>query len=188
MFCIKCGHKLEEGAVFCTQCGSKQESVSAQPAQPAAPTYTGYAPQPQKKSSKGLIIGLGIGGAALVIAVVLLVLLLPGGGNADLAGVWYDESGYGGTIDFKANGTFDMQVAGMNMPGTYTFDKNKSKGTLSITYFGESEEMPFKLEGDRLNVDGVWYTKAYVEQFDYSDMLDEYGDMLDDFNMGDFFN
>lgn len=187
MFCTKCGHKMEEGTIFCTQCGNRMESAEAQPSQPAAPVYSGYAPQPQKKSRKGLVIGLSIGGAVLIIAIILLVILLPSrGGSADVAGTWYEETGYGGTIDFRADGTFDMQVAGMTMPGTYTFDKNKNTGKLSINYLGESEQEPFKLDGDRLNIGGTWFTKNYVEQFDYNNMLGDLGDMLDDFNIDDF--
>ena len=186
MFCTKCGHKLEEGAVFCTQCGNRLESTPSQPAQPAAQIYQGPAPQPQKKSRTGLIVGLSVGGAVLIIAIILLVVLLPRGGSAELAGVWYEETGYGGTIEFRADGTFDMQVAGMTMPGTYTFDKNKSTGKLSISYLGENEQEPFKLDGDRLNIGGSWFTRNYVEQFDYNDMLGDFGDMLDDFNMDGF--
>ena len=187
MFCTKCGHKLEEGAVFCTQCGNRLESAPSQPAQPAAQIYQGPAPQPQKKNRTGLIVGLSVGGAVLIIAIILLVVLLPRGGSAELAGVWYEETGYGGTIEFRADGTFDMQVAGMTMPGTYTFDKNKSTGKLSINYLGESEQEPFKLDGDRLNIGGSWFTRNYVEQFDYNDMLGDFGDMLDDFNMDGFY-
>lgn len=187
MFCTKCGHKLEDGVVFCTQCGNRLEIVaSEQPIHPAAQIYQGPAPQPQKKNSTGLIVGLSVGGAMLIIAIILLVVLLPRGGNADLQGTWYDETGYGGTVDFKANGTFDMRVAGMTVPGTYTFDKNKNTGRLSISDLGESDEVPFKLDGDRLNIGGAWYTKDYVEQIDYSDMLGDFGDMLDDFDMDGF--
>ncbi len=186
MFCTKCGHKLEEGAVFCTQCGNRLESAPSQPAQPAAQIYQGPAPQLQKKNRTGLIVGLSVGGAVLIIAIILLVVLLPRGGSVELAGVWYEETGYGGTIEFRADGTFDMQVAGMTMPGTYTFDKNKSTGKLSINYLGESEQEPFKLDGDRLNIGGSWFTRNYVEQFDYNDMLGDFGDMLDDFNMDGF--
>lgn len=186
MFCTKCGHKLEEGAVFCTQCGNRRESAPSQPAQPAAQIYQGPAPQPQKKNRTGLIVGLSVGGAVLIIAIILLAVLLPRAGNADLQGTWYDETGYGGTVDFKANGTFDMRVAGMTVPGTYTFDKNKNTGRLSISDLGESDEVPFKLDGDRLNIDGAWYTKDYVEQIDYSDMLNDFGGIFEDFNLDDF--
>ncbi len=186
MFCTKCGHKLEDGTVFCTQCGNRLEIASGQPTQPAATAYAGYAPPPQKKNRTGLIVGLSVGGAVLIIAIILLVVLLPRGGSTDLAGMWYDETGYGGVVDFKANGTFDMQVAGMTMPGTYTFDKSKNTGKLSISYLGESEEIPFKLDGSRLNIDGAWYTRDAVEQFNYNDMLGDFSDMLDDFNMDGF--
>jgi hypothetical protein len=187
MFCTKCGHKLEEGTVFCTKCGYKLENASAQPIQPAAPAYNGYGPFPQKKNRRGLIIGLSAGAAVLIVAIILLVILLPSrGGSVDVTGTWYEETGYGGTIDFRADGTFDMQVAGMTMPGTYTFDKNKSTGKLSINYLGESEQESFKLDGDRLNIGGSWFTKNYVEQFDYGNMMEDFGDMLDDFNPDDF--
>lgn len=104
--CPKCGNPLDEGALFCDNCGLR---LNAQPQQPPRPNvqpqqthsqpyaqpqqqypqqsqqYAPYqppyrqnqsAPQPPKKKKTGLIIGLICGGTALLIAAVLVVIFV----------------------------------------------------------------------------------------------------------------
>ena len=94
--CPKCGNPLDEGALFCDNCGIR---LGAQPqqtpprpyaqpqqqyprqAQQYAPYQPPYqqnqpAPQPPKKKKTGLIIGLICGGTALLIAAVLVVIFV----------------------------------------------------------------------------------------------------------------
>ncbi len=92
MFCPNCGKQLPENGNFCPNCGTKVAAaqqpaqvppvqvppvqvptVSVQPEVPATPV--------KKKSKKGLIIGLSVGGGVLVIllAVIVAVFVLLGG-------------------------------------------------------------------------------------------------------------
>ena len=101
MFCSKCGNPLPDDAKFCSACGAPvkiSQEASPVPQQPAGITdeaeniqtpkpeplmqepnfngQTGYgaAAPVQKKSKKGLIIGLSLGG--VLLAVILAVALI----------------------------------------------------------------------------------------------------------------
>ena len=101
MFCSKCGNSLPDDAKFCSACGAPvkiSQEASPVPQQPAGITdeaeniqtpkpeplmqepnfngQTGYgaAAPVQKKSKKGLIIGLSLGG--VLLAVILAVALI----------------------------------------------------------------------------------------------------------------
>lgn len=83
MFCKKCGVKLKDGAVFCTNCGTKimpvgqsqsgvEEAPKIQPIQYAQPSVS--MPMPEKQSdsgSKSLLIP--------IIIVTVCILVLAGG-------------------------------------------------------------------------------------------------------------
>lgn len=194
MFCTKCGQQVEDGMMFCTRCGSSLSGAPQQPTAPppAAPYYPGYAqgyPAAQpKKSNKGLIIGLSVGAGVLaILAVVLFVFILPGSAG-DIAGKWYDQSGYG-TIEFLGGGKVNYEAAGLPMSGTYTYDAKSKSGTMTVEMMGMSQDADFALEGDMLYVDGSYFTREYVEQQDISDMLGDFGldgSSLDGLDMGDF--
>ena len=112
-FCTECGNPLDEGAVFCDNCGAKLDAQpAAQPRQKPAQTYgDSYDGSPQRpiqqprpaqtrpqqsqpqggaqppKKNTGLIIGLIAGGIAVIAAVIVIILVvlpkLGPGGNAD---------------------------------------------------------------------------------------------------------
>ncbi len=180
MFCTKCGAQNTEGAVFCVSCGNRleaSETAAPQPQYqpPAMQGYQGntyYQPQqayePRRANSrKGLIIGLIAGGVVLVGAIILIIVLTGGqpAGNG-VIGMWYDEQGYAGTLDFHSGGTVDMSAAGMQIPAEYTFDEKTGRG--EIGFYGSMSE--FTIEGGVLNLDGTRYTRRVVEQFDLSDI------------------
>ena len=113
MFCRNCGAQIPEGAGFCGNCGTAvAPAAPAAPAAPVAPaTPTPVAPPPAvapvaptpvaapvfqtpvaapaapvvKKKKTGLIVGLSLGGVALVgiIVAVILILVLGGGRGAN---------------------------------------------------------------------------------------------------------
>lgn len=184
MFCTKCGAQNPDGAAFCVSCGNSLQAagVQAQYAQPMA--YQQANVYPQKRISKGLMIGLIIGGVALLAGVVVLVVVLTGGGAAanGIVGTWYDQSGYVGTLSFNSNGTVDMTAMGQKIPGEYTYDPNTKSG--KITIMGQPGE--FYVENGLLNLDGVVYTKEFVKQMDFSDLnLPDSGLNLPDLDLSD---
>ena len=100
MFCSKCGNPLADNAKFCSTCGAPvkiSQEASPAPQQPAGipdETVNIQAPKPeplmqepnfngqmgygaaapvQKKSKKGLIIGLSLGGVLLVLVTVVIM-------------------------------------------------------------------------------------------------------------------
>ncbi len=70
-YCIKCGKAIFEGQTFCSGCGAA--------ANPVPHTQTVQPSQPQKKSKKGLIIGLVVGGIVLFTIIGLVIVLIVGG-------------------------------------------------------------------------------------------------------------
>ena len=102
MFCSKCGNQLKDGDRFCAKCGAAvlkqfepQENPAAEPVCSQAPVTGRAEAQPvnyqavasvQKKSKKGLIIGLSLGGVmlAVILAVALIfVFCIKGGSKGD---------------------------------------------------------------------------------------------------------
>ena len=94
MFCSKCGNQLKDSDRFCAKCGAPvfkqsepQEKPAAEPVYSQAPVAGRAETQPvyhqvagsvQKKSKKGLIIGLSVGIAILLIAATAVVLVALG--------------------------------------------------------------------------------------------------------------
>lgn len=117
MFCSKCGNQLKDSDRFCAKCGAPvvkksepQENPAAEPVYSQIPVVGRAEAQPvnhraaasvQKKSKKGLIIGLSLGGVllAVILAVAqIFVFCIKGGskgsdGSVPLgySGVVYDD-------------------------------------------------------------------------------------------------
>ena len=99
MFCSQCGNQLKDSDRFCAKCGAAvlkqfepQENPAAEPVCSQAPVTGRAEAQPvnyqavasvQKKSKKGLIIGLSLGGVmlALILAVALIFVFGLKGGS-----------------------------------------------------------------------------------------------------------
>lgn len=98
MFCNSCGKQLKDGAQFCNSCGAKVKKPQAvQPnqdqtfapnpnvtVQPGAQNQNTVAYQAQVQPSasdgnKGLILGLSIAGAVIIIAIAVLIIFLLNG-------------------------------------------------------------------------------------------------------------
>ena len=84
-FCKNCGAQIPDGAGFCNHCGAAQ-AQQPQQTQMQQPQMQQPQMQPQKKSKKGLIIGLSVGGTVLLSGIVVLILFLTGvfGGKDDV--------------------------------------------------------------------------------------------------------
>lgn len=102
MFCSKCGNQLKDSDRFCAKCGTPvvkeselQEKPTGEPVYSQTPMIGSVEAQPvhrqtaapvQKKSKKGLIIGLSVGGVmlAVILAVALIfVFCIKGGSKGD---------------------------------------------------------------------------------------------------------
>ena len=103
MFCSKCGNPLKDSDRFCTKCGAPvvrpqmpQEQPVVKPSVPqerpaaepvyaqasgaenagARPVHHRAAASVQKKSKKGLIIGLSLGGVLIAVLAVVMIFAL----------------------------------------------------------------------------------------------------------------
>lgn len=78
-FCPKCKTLLREGAVYCPECGLKTEGVASEvpPMEKNGLRRTMPTTDPEKNTSRGILIAVvGIAAALLVLVCVLLCLLL----------------------------------------------------------------------------------------------------------------
>lgn len=75
MFCNKCGTKVKNGTVFCTNCGNKLVTEEAVVTEPVSSV-------PKKKNGKGLIALLIIVALAFVTSLVFLFINIFSGGSS----------------------------------------------------------------------------------------------------------
>ena len=100
-------------------------------------------------------------------------------GQTGVIGIWYDSEGYAGTMQMYENGTCDMEVMGVTLSGTYTFDQNTGSGVITFDIMGEDDISDFYLEGEYMYLEGTEYTREYVEQMDMDEMMDGVEDIMD---------
>jgi len=91
-----------------------------------------------------------------------------GGVTTGIQGLWYETTGYGGTLELYGDGTYDMTIAGYVFRGTYEYDASSGAGTLYERDTGET--YPLTVSNGVLETDGYQYTRDYVEQYDWSDL------------------
>lgn len=110
MYCIYCGHKNEDDALFCTKCGKPMENVGEEDA--PVPDIFQMPPgpvQPQqdpKKKKTGFLVGLIVGAGVLVIAIIVACVLIFGGRNRrayaqqmEIGEEYYQEADYHSAIE-----------------------------------------------------------------------------------------
>ena len=105
MKCSNCGAEIKEEAIFCPQCGVRQNEQTGQGMQSQQPQDTGAdksasADKPVKKGlPTGAIIGIGAAALAVVAAIVAAVIFLPGGsGDLGEGETVLVDSGTDGTL------------------------------------------------------------------------------------------
>lgn len=74
MVCGNCGRVVKDGAKFCDYCGATVNAATAGAEQSGEQILGGA-----KRRGKGLVVGLGVAGVAVVAAVVILLVSLLGG-------------------------------------------------------------------------------------------------------------
>ena len=137
MYCPNCGRQNKDDAAFCMNCGNalnkassgaapvlSEEPAVSQP-QPVyqAPAY--QAPTPKKKRT-GLIIGLSVGGAVLVVAIIVL-LALPG--NSSVEGIWQNKK-YSEVLEFDDDGDVTIYTPRYEIDGEYVYNTSSGKGAI----------------------------------------------------------
>lgn len=110
-----------------------------------------------------------------VLLVAIVVAFAACGPANSINGLWYEETGFGGTLEFKSGGVVTMVVMGITVDGTYTFDAAKGEGSFTISIMGQEGTQDFTLADGELNVDGAIYTREKVEQQDLGDVLEGLG-------------
>ena len=100
-------------------------------------------------------------------------------GQSGIVGMWYETTGYGGTLEFYNNGTYNMSVMGMSLSGDYTFDPASGTGEMNLDFAGDTTTSTMSLSNGVLDVDGTEYTMNYVEQMDLDDAMNNLNDALD---------
>ena len=199
MFCTRCGQPVAQGSVFCSHCGHAL-SVPAEPPQPpqAAPQpvypenpnippqgYYYTAPEPQgygtpvKKKSTGLIVGLSVGGAAVLVLIAVLLFIWPGFLSAvPVSGIWYSDS-RGEAIVFGAGHSFDAYTHYGDFEGDYEYDKSARSGQIVMN---DDREFDFFTQNGKLYVDGMGEFIKADDRFDIEDFID---DAMDEFETGE---
>lgn len=92
-------------------------------------------------------------------------------GNADttdIQGIWYETTGYGGTLEFYSDGTYAMVVMGYTFGGTYEYNPSTGQGLLGDADSGDTYE--FTLTNGVFEMDAMQYTRDYVEPYDWSNV------------------
>ena len=108
----------------------------------------------------------------LVIMLVIIAIAFAACGPANsVMGLWYDQAGLTGTIEFKSGGALTMTTMGVSIEGTYTFDAAKGEGTITLSFMGQEDTADFTLSEGKLNIEGQIYTREKVEQQDLGDIL-----------------
>lgn len=100
--------------------------------------------------------------AAALVVLLSLIAALAGCGavSRDISGLWYEETGYGGTIEFKSGGAVTYSALDETYNGKYTFDDEKDEGKTKIN----DVEEEFYIKDNKLMWDGSIFTRKEVDQ------------------------
>ncbi len=86
-----------------------------------------------------------------------------------LVGIWYDTSGTYGTIEFYKDSTAQVIMFSEPLTATYTYDTATDTGTFYTDNTGLTSALTFA--DGVITIDGITYTKDYVEQLSAQDTL-----------------
>ena len=86
------------------------------------------------------------------------------GQGGDITGLWYETTGYGGTLEFSTDGTYMMTMLELSFGGTYAFDAASASWILHDELSGTTYTVT--LTDGYLTMDTLQYTRDYVEPID----------------------
>ncbi len=160
--------------------GSQASVSQGVPVIPIQAATQGAGQKPLKKSRKGLVIGLIIGGIVLIAAIVLFVVLagfwLTGKSSDDskiddrasIAGLWSSEE-RAEVLKFKDNGTVYIYSAEDDRKGEYEYDSEDSEGIITV----DDSDYGFVIEDDEIDVDNMGiYVREDAEDFDVDEFIE----------------
>ncbi len=186
-FCTSCGNALKDplqSSAHHVQQEQPKDKWQAQ--QPARTLQQGISPQgyyvppapprqadhimPVKKKKTGLIVGLALGGTALLAFIVVLLFVWPGllKTAAPVAGIWYSEN-RGEVIRFGSGSSFDAHTYYGEFEGDYQYDKTKGNGHIEMS---DQREFDFVVDENRLYVEGMGAFDRAGAGFDVNDFID----------------
>ena len=84
----------------------------------------------------------------------------------DIVGLWYETTGYGGTLEFYSDGTYEMAMMNFVFGGTYEYDSVSASWLLYEDSTGTTYTLT--LTDGTINVNTMTYTREVVEQFDWN--------------------
>lgn len=80
------------------------------------------------------------------------------GGDASLIGTWiYEDDDYEEMYTFNANGTGRYFYSDEYIDEDYSFSWKADDKTVTITAYGDTDTMPYKVVGNKLYLDGDEY-------------------------------
>ena len=123
---------------------------------------------PEKKKRKGLIIGLSVAAAAIIIAVVL-ILALPD--NSVIVGTWFSDD-RGVALEFRGNGLVVSHSVDGRDEGTYSYRSGRKEGVITA----DDKAFEFSMSGGAIDVDGIGRFKKADEDFDIQEFISQYRD------------
>ncbi len=85
----------------------------------------------------------------------------------DISGIWYETTGYGGTLEFFTDGTYSMTVIDIALGGTYEYNAASSSWNLLEDLTGTAYTAALSGDG-YLSLNSLQYTRDFVEQIDWS--------------------
>ena len=153
MTCPNCGMEMPEGSVSCPTCGyqvAQQPQGDYYAQQPQAPVNNAapMAPAEPAKKKTGLLIGIIVGGIAVVAAVVCLILFVFNGkGGTDGKYVCSSLSAFGMDIYLDVDGEDVEMVMSYDVNGDGELsDDEKESNSGTIEFDGDTCTITIEVE------------------------------------------
>lgn len=155
MFCVKCGKEVEDGALFCPNCGTAVQSVKAEDSE--MPNQKDEEMSCQKEiNKKGMnkkhiaVIAVSV----LVVCLCIAIFSMIGGSKApDVVGQWkdLDDPSLLFTLNEDKTGTLESGGWAYNFP----WDYNSSSHKLTLYVLGKAGTLTYNPVKDTISGNGT---------------------------------